>query len=802
MPDKGGVGAALAQKLQSLGAEVLQIENSWSADELTDHIRKWLEAGSVHGVYWLSALDNEGDILKMDSATWQEALRSRVKSLYRTMRILYVQIALPGTFLVSATRLGGQHGYDDAGAVAPLGGAVVGFTKTYKRERMDALVKAVDFEPQCHPAEVAKLLIEETLRDPGAVEIGYKEGLRWTVGLQERPAADGQPGFALDKDSVFLITGAAGSIVSAITADLAAASGGTFYLLDLVPEPDSNHPDLKRFVTDREGLKRDLFARIQARGERATPALVEKELAALERQQAAASAIDAVRAAGGTPYYFSVNLTDAAAVARVIDEVRERSGHIDVLLHAAGIERSHFLPDKEPREFDLVFDVKCDGWFHLLRAIGDMPLGTTVAFSSIAGRFGNAGQADYSSANDLLCKITSSFRTARPATRAIAIDWTAWGGIGMATRGSIPKMMELAGIDMLPPEAGIPLIRRELTTGGTRGEVVIGQRLGVLLNEWDVSGGLDSNAAQAALEKLPPAQGPMIGAITKMSLYHGLHIETTLDPTVQPFLYDHKIDDTPVLPGVMGIEAFAEAALCLLPDWKVETVEDVNFLAPFKFYRNEPRAVTVEALIYPESDAALIVECRLLGRRALPNQAEPQTTTHFTARVRLTKRSHEALKSPVDLTPHSVIEAADIYRLYFHGPAYQVLEQAWRDGDRIVGRMPKSLPGNHVPPKKPTLLEPRLIELCFQTAGLWEMSTLGRLGLPLHIQQVALLRGPENAEGNLYAVVTPHPETETFDAEVVDQAGNHYLYLSGYRTVALPNRVDAEPLKALQAVAA
>ena len=37
----------------------------------------------------------------------------------------------------------------------------------------------------------------------------------------------------------------------------------------------------------------------------------------------------------------------------------------------------------------------------------------------------------------------------------------------MATRGSIPKMMEVAGIDMLPPEAGIPIVRRELIAGGT-----------------------------------------------------------------------------------------------------------------------------------------------------------------------------------------------------------------------------------------------------------------------------------------------------------------------------------------------
>src|SRR5207248_8547463 len=132
-------------------------------------------------------------------------------------------------------------------------------------------------------------------------------------------------------------------------------------------------------------LKRELFARIQQRGERATPALVEIELAALERAQAAASAIQAVQTAGGTAHYFSVNLTDADAVAKVVQQVRQRSGRIDVLLHAAGMERSHFLPDKDPREFNLIFDVKADGFFNLLHAIGDMPLGATVAFSSIAG---------------------------------------------------------------------------------------------------------------------------------------------------------------------------------------------------------------------------------------------------------------------------------------------------------------------------------------------------------------------------------------------------------------------------------
>jgi len=791
MPDEGGVADALSKSLQDRGVEVLRIQSTPQADVLNDLVKGWIATGPVHGVYWLPALDIEGNLHDMDVATWRESVRVRIKSLYTTMRALYDQISASGTFLVSATRLGGLHGYDEAGAAAALGGAVVGFTKTYKRERPNIAAKAVDFETASNVAEVAAALIDETLRDPGAVEIGYKNGVRWTIGLEECPAADGQPGLALNRDTVFVVTGAAGSIVSAITADLAAASGGIFYLLDLVPEPDPNDPDLKRFGTDKEGLKRDLFARIQARGERATPALVEKELAALERAQAARAAINAVRAAGGTARYFSVNLTDVEAVSKIISLVREQSGKIDVLLHAAGLDRSRALNEKEPREFHLVFDVKADGFFNLLHAIGDMPLGATVAFSSIAGRFGNPGQTDYSSANDLLCKIISSFRNTRPATRGIAIDWTAWGGIGMATRGSIPKIMETAGIDMLAPEAGIPVIRRELTSGGTRGEVVIGKRLGVLLKEWDETGGLDG-LRQKVVSR------PMLGKIASAGVFDPLKIETTLDPKVQPFLYDHQIDGTPVLPGVMGIEAFAEAAVALLPDWHVQAMEEVNFLAPFKFYRNEPRTVTVEALIHPQGDE-IAADCCLIGYRSLPGQAEAQKTIHFTARVLLAKKPKDL--SGISIVPEgSVIGAADIYRLYFHGPAYQIVEKAWWDGKRIIGTMAGKLPANHHPEDLRTLVSPRLIELCFQTAGIWEMGVEGRMGLPEHIDHLSFsAQIADAADHTLYAVVTRNAERNSFDAEIVDANGQCQLQLRGYHTISVPAAIEPSKLKALQA---
>ena len=796
MPDRGGVGKALSERLQTLGVEVLRIDPTADAHTLTQVLKNWMAAGPVNGVYWLPALDKEEDLSKLDFAAWQEALRVRVKSLSITLRLLYEHIVKPGTFLLSATRLGGQHGYDEAGAFAPLGGAVAGFTKAYKRERMSSLVKAIDFEAKRAAGEIAQLLIDETLRDPGAVEIGYTADQRWTISLEEQPAVDGRPGMVLNEKSVFLITGAAGSIVSAITADLAAASGGTFYLLDLVPEPDPNNPDVKRYSTDKEGLKRELFQRIQARGERATPALVERELAALERAQAAQAAIDAVRSAGGTAHYFSVDITDGEAVAKVIEQVRNTTGRIDVLLHAAGMERSRALADKNQQEFDLIFDVKSDGFFNLLHAMGGMPLAACVVFSSIAGRFGNSGQTDYSSANDLLCKITSNFRTSRPGTRAIAIDWTAWGGIGMATRGSIPKVMELAGIDMLPPEAGIPVIRRELTAGATRGEVVIGQSLGVLLKEFEEDGGLRESPAELP-RNLFPQQGPMVGTLASISL-DGYSMETALDPKAQPFLHDHQIDGTPVLPGVMGVEAFAEAALCLLPGWQVESIDDIHFLAPFKFYRSEPRVLRIETKVHPQGDR-LLAKCRLIGERSLPN-AESQQTTHFTARVILAKKPELKLTSKGFSQPSGgAVDAADIYRVYFHGPAYQVLEKAWWDGKQMIGVLAKSLPPNHHPSELPTIMAPRLLELCFQTAGVWELGIPGRMGLPRYVRQICLFRPPEMAEGRLYAVVSPSVDQESFTAEVLDAKGNCHLSLNGYQTVALPDLVDAKRLRSLQA---
>ena len=78
------------------------------------------------------------------------------------------------------------------------------------------------------------------------------------------------------------------------------------------------------------------------------------------------------------------------------------------------------------------------------------------------------------------------------------------------------------------------------------------------------------------------------------------------------------------------------------------------------------------------------------------------------------------------------VSAEDIYKLYFHGPSFQVLDAAQSYRSNVLGRLNKDLVMDATGKPGP-MSTPLLIELCFQTAGLWEAGATGTLALPASV---------------------------------------------------------------------
>ncbi len=793
--DGEGAGRLLCEELEGRGVQVLRIDARPERAEIESALHNWAQAGNVAGLYFLPALDRAAPLSDLDLVQFRKLYRDRVLLLHGAARGLYETLN-PGCFVIAATRMGGQHGYGAAGASNPVGGAVSGFTKTLRRERPDLLAKVVDFEDGASPEMIARALLDETERDPGAVEIGYALGLRVTVGLEVMQAVpdDAKPGLKLDGNTVFAVTGGAGAITVAIVRDLAAASHGTFYLLDArAMPPESEHALLETVVKDREAAKREVFERIKAEKGRATPAQVEEKLFDLERQAGILEALRGVQQAGGRAFYRQVDVLDGAAVKAVVDNIRAESGHIDVILHAAGLERSRSLDRKPVEEFDLVFRVKADGLFNLMAATREMDVKAIVGFSSVAGRFGNAGQADYSSGNDFMCKTLSWWAASRPGSLGIALDWTAWGGIGMATRGSIPEIMKRAGIDMLSPAEGLPVIRHALQAGFS-GEAVVGHKLGILIEPFDKDGGIDPDGSLLARARARAL--PLPFAKVSFDLHQGMTAEIRLDPKVEPFLHDHAIDGIPVLPGVMGLETFAEAAWLLAPQRRVTALENVHFLAPMKYYRHEPRSVIVRARPLLGADGRVRVHTTLSSVQVVVGR-EPEEKLHFAGVVVLEQGEGQGARTAVDgAGPVGGIGHDDIYRVYFHGPAYRVLEMVNRlSTGQVVGTMRTPLPDDTTNPNSTSMVGPRLVELCFQTAGVWEIGHTGQMGLPSVVDRVTVFDPTPNGKP-VVAELQPHPSKDalSFNARVRDNEGKVYLTVEGYRTSRIPGGLPDEAL--------
>lgn len=604
------------------------------------------------------------------------------RELFRFARSRATELEAGTLGILAVTHLGGHHGIDKA--QHPEDGGVTGCAKALAAEFPNAWIRALDLDPAEDAAQRVRHVEAELRVDHSLVEAGRTAKGRIVV----RTIVAGETGAgrpAIPERAVVLVTGGARGITAEILKRLA-PSKPVLVLLGRTAAPADADADL-----DEAGVKRlqeQAKAELAAKGERLTPVAIERHVAPHKARAEVARTLRALRELGATVEYHACDAADEGALSTLLADVRSRHGQLHGVIHAAGVEESKRLADKDEGAFDRAWRPKAEAAFGLARLTLHDPLAFFVMFGSVAGRFGNAAQADYSAANDAISKLARSLR--QRGTPAAVFAWGPWGEAGMATRGSTLTVLKAAGVEPITTEEGVAAFLSELARLD-EAEVVLSKGLG-------------------ALEKTP--HGPR--AIEQR---HTLRAD-------EPALHDHRVDGVPYMAGVSGLQAFSDAS----PE-PVTGFEDAHFAYPVKLLRDQPVEVTA----------------RLDGREARLTSVAPgpraETRTHFRARLVTTP-------APEPHAPRSFVGpawgATRIYPPFFHGPAFQVLAKAARvslEGIEVEGRAPA--PG--VTPMAATL------EGALQALGLWGLAVARVMALPERAKRIAL-HGPFDPAATSYRV--------------------------------------------------
>ena len=109
---------------------------------------------------------------------------------------------------------------------------------------------------------------------------------------------------------------------------------------------------------------------------------------------------DAITAAGGTAEVHPCDVTDSAAVSKLVEELAEKWGGIDIVVNNAGITKDTLIPRMDDEAWDSVIATNLRSVFLFTRAASLVMMrkrsGRIINISSVSGLMGNAGQANYS----------------------------------------------------------------------------------------------------------------------------------------------------------------------------------------------------------------------------------------------------------------------------------------------------------------------------------------------------------------------------------------------------------------------
>ncbi len=440
--DELGVAARLAAKLEAHGATVRVISFSEHAalpDDL-EHVD-----GLIH-LFGLNPI-------------------ARVRDVKRFFNLVRETLLHKTSYLLVASGLGGNFGYfgardrevpDDFGH----GAGMAGMIKSVVKEWPEVKVHCVDLDLSESVDELAAYLEIELLAENPLTEVGYHDGSRHLVKVVESslPLTSEIDHLDLDKDSVIMLTGGARGITAQLAVTLARRYGCQLELIGRSPLPKSDETDETSAAADLKSL-RQLLIRNHPE---LKPIEIEQRCSRILAAREIRHTFAEIEAAGGRVNYSAVDVRDIDAFASFIQDLYHRYGRIDGVIHGAGVVEDKLLRHKTAESFQRVFDTKVRGALMLYKLIRD-DVKFVVFFSSVAGAFGNKGQVDYASANDVLDKIAHALQ-ARVKGRVLSVNWGPWAGTGMVSP-ELEREYARKGIGLIPVNEGVDALLQELQFG-------------------------------------------------------------------------------------------------------------------------------------------------------------------------------------------------------------------------------------------------------------------------------------------------------------------------------------------------
>ena len=751
----GPVARALEDRLRRRGVATDVLPLDADPDRLVGAAESlWAAHGSLPDVCLLSGLARVGAPTGLAAlgAGWSAERPRLLEGPFRLLQA-WVRRQHEGErrTLSAVTAMGGRLGQGTVRHAHPEGGGVAGLFRALRREIPTLRLKLLDVEPAEAPEDVANALLAELDSGDGRLEAAVLRGVRRIPRLVPAPVrCDPAHLGALAGLPYVILAGGGRGVTAEVAVRLARCGIRRFHLLGRTRLP----PEIEEWsaldASGRAHLRQDLLDRLRRERGRVTPVDWEQAWTPVENALEIGATLRRLAEAGASARYHAVDVADRDALGVALRTIREEDGPIHALVHGAGVERSRAFVSQQPSDWTATCAPKSDGTLNLAALTASDPLRFFATFASVAGRFGGLGQADYSLASELQCRLTGALAAERPACRAVAFAWPAWDEVGMAARGDVRERMLARGRRLMPLAEGLEHFVAELAAATAEPEVTYLDDPAGLDLDGVVAPAMTSAAGAPGRRRLPT--GPLVDLVVEAAADR-VHAEAHLVAEADAFLQDHRLDGIPVLPAAAALELLAEtAALAGVGDRPC--LHDVAIEEALKVRPGHPRTLRAEAsrdgdgwYLALRADVAgrggrLMEPDRLFVRgRATAGHAfsEPPTNGHVNGGPP-TARAVPAVYGPA---------AGGGRRRIVHGPSFQTLrEVSVGDGDLHAGIVVAS-PATALRGRRggaAWLLPAPALDGCLQACGVVARLRLGVLALPSRFGRLQAGRAARDGE--------------------------------------------------------